>query len=47
MKGMLRLAMHITIETLWKQGCSKSEIARVMGHDWKAVAKVIKTLALC
>jgi transposase len=41
---MLELAMYITIETLWKKGVSKSEIARVTGHDWKTVAKVIQKL---
>jgi transposase len=41
---MLGLAMYITIETLWKKGCSKAEIARLTGHDWKTVAKVIKQL---
>ncbi len=41
---MLRYAMHITIETLWKQGKNKSEISRITGHDWKTVSKVIKCL---
>lgn len=36
--------MNITIETLWKQGKSKSEIARITGHDRKTVAKTIKCL---
>jgi transposase len=41
---MLEKAMQITIETLWKQGKSKSEISRVTGHDWKTVNKIIKSL---
>jgi len=41
---MLRYAMHITVETLWKQGKNKSEISRITGHDWKTVSKVIKCL---
>lgn len=41
---MLREAMYTTIETLWNKGQSKSEIARLTGHDWKTVAKVIKAL---
>jgi transposase len=41
---MLRYAMAVTIETLWKQGKNKSEISRITGHDWKTVAKVIKQL---
>lgn len=42
---MLGYAMNITIETLWKQGKSKSEISRLTGHDWKTVKKTIKCLA--
>lgn len=34
--------MYTTIKTLWDLGKNKSEIARVTGHDWKTVAKVIK-----
>ena len=41
---MLGMAMNITIETLWKQGCNKSEISRATGHDWKTVSKTIKFL---
>lgn len=41
---MLRLAMYITIQTLWKQGHNKSEIARLTGHDWKTIDKVIQAL---
>lgn len=36
--------MHITIETLWKLGKNKAQISKVTGHDWKTVAKVIKSL---
>lgn len=36
--------MHITIETLWKQGKNKSEISRIIKHDWKTVNKTIKAL---
>lgn len=36
--------MYITLETLWKQGKSKAEIARLTGHDWKTVSKIIKHL---
>lgn len=41
---MLEFAMHITIESLWKLGKSKSEISRITQHDWKTVDKVIKSL---
>lgn len=41
---MLELAMHITIETLWKLGKNKTEISNATGHDWKTVDKVIKSL---
>ena len=41
---MLEYAMNITIETLWKQGKSKSEISQITGHDWKTISKVIKCL---
>jgi len=40
----LELAMHITIESLWKLGKNKSEISRITKHDWKTVDKVIKSL---
>ena len=42
---MLGIAMYITIETLNKQGLSKSEIAKLTSHDRKTVQKVIKKLA--
>ncbi len=38
---MLGVAMYTTIETLYKLGMNKSEIARSTGHDWKTVNKVI------
>ncbi len=41
---MLRLAMYITIQTLWNKGHNKSRIAQITGHDWKTVAKVIRNL---
>ena len=36
--------MYTTIKTLWELGKSKSEIARITGHDWKTVSKVIKNI---
>ena len=36
--------MYITIKTLWEKGINKTEIARLTGHDWKTVAKVIKNI---
>src|SRR5665811_1922055 len=39
---MLGVAMHTTIKTLWEKTKNKTEIARLTGHDWKTVAKVIK-----
>jgi transposase len=41
---MLGVAMYITIETLYKQGLNKTEIARATQHDWKTVNKVIKAI---
>ena len=41
---MLEVAMYTTIKTLYEKGCSKSEIARVTGHDWKTVDKIIKQI---
>ncbi|MDA3792964.1 MAG: IS21 family transposase [Elusimicrobia bacterium] len=38
---MLGAAMYTTIKTLWKRHKNKSKIARLTGHDWKTVAKVI------
>lgn len=33
--------MYTTIKTLWELGKNKSEIARLTGHDWKTVNKII------
>ncbi len=41
---MLGVAMYTTIKTLWEIGKNKTEIARLTGHDWKTVAKVIKNM---
>lgn len=39
---MIGYGMHTTILTLWKQGKSKKEIARITQKDRKTVRKVIK-----
>lgn len=36
--------MYTTIKTLWERTKNKTEIARITGHDWKTVAKVIKNI---
>lgn len=41
---MLGISMYNTIETLFKQGYNKSAIARLTGHDWKTISKVIESL---
>lgn len=41
---MLREAMYTTIKTLWEKGLKKAEIARLTGHDWKTVNKVIRVI---
>jgi hypothetical protein len=41
---MVGVAMYTTIKTLWELGESKSEIARITGHDWKTVSRVIKNI---
>ena len=41
---MIGAAMYTTIKTLWGRHKNKSMIARLTGHDWKTVAKVIKTI---
>jgi transposase len=41
---MLGVAMYTTIKTLWERTKNKTEIARLTGHDWKTVAKVIKNI---
>lgn len=38
--------MYTTIETLYKRGLNKSEIARATKHDWKTVDKVINSIKL-
>jgi transposase len=41
---MLGVAMYTTIKTLWERTKNKTEIARLTGHDWKTVARVIKNI---
>ena len=41
---MLEVAMYTTIKTLREVGKNKSEIARITGHDWKTVSKVIRDI---
>ncbi len=41
---MLGVEMYTTIKTLWKRHKNKSKIARLTGHDWKTVAKVIDSI---
>ena len=41
---MIGVAMYTTIKTLWEKHKNKSKIARLTGHDWKTVAKAIKTI---
>ena len=36
--------MYTTIKTLWEKTKNKTEIARITGHDWKTVDKVIKSI---
>ena len=36
--------MYITIKTLLEQGRNKSEIARLTGHDWKTVSKIVQSI---
>ena len=43
---MLGVGMYTTIRTLWGLGKNKSEIARLTGHDWKTVSKVIKRIEM-
>lgn len=42
---MVGAAMYTTIKTLNELGRSKSEIARITGHDWKTVRKVIQEIS--
>jgi len=41
---MIGVAMYITIKTLWERCRNKSKIARLTGHDWKTVARMIKAI---
>jgi hypothetical protein len=41
---MLGVAIYTTIKTLWERTKNKTEIARLTGHYWKTVAKVIKNI---
>lgn len=41
---MLKMAEQISIETLWKRYKNKSKIAKLIGHDWKTVAKAVKAV---
>ena len=36
--------MYTTIKTLWEKTKNKTKIARITGHAWKTVAKVIKNI---
>jgi len=36
--------MYTQVKTLWERTKNKTEIARLTGHDWKTVAKVIKNI---
>jgi hypothetical protein len=39
---MIGVAMYITIKSLWERHKNKSLIARLTGHDWKTVSRIIK-----
>lgn len=41
---MIGAGMITTIKTLWERGKNKAQIAEITGHDWKTVAKVVKTI---
>lgn len=41
---MLRMAMYTTIKTLFENGKNKTQIAKMTGHDWKTINKVIKAV---
>jgi transposase len=36
--------MYITIKTLWKRYKNKSKIARLTGHSWKTINKVVRAI---
>ena len=44
---MIGVAIYTTIKILWKRNKNKSLIVRLNGHNWKAVAKVIKEAETC
>ena len=41
---MIGVAMFTTIKTLWEKHKNKSAIAKLTGHDWKTVSKVVKLI---
>lgn len=41
---MIGVAMFTTIKTLWEKHKNKTMIAELTGHDWKTVAKMVKTI---
>ena len=41
---MIGVAMFTTIKTLWEKHKNKTVIARLTGHDWKTVSKVVKLI---
>src|SRR3990167_4284691 len=41
---MIGVAMFTTIKTLWEKHRNKSVIAKLTGHDWKTVSKVVKLI---
>lgn len=41
---MVGVATYITIKTLQERCENKNEIARLTGHDWKTIAKMIRAI---
>ena len=41
---MIGVAMFTTIKTLWEKHKNKTVIARLTGHDWKTVSKMVKLI---
>jgi transposase len=41
---MIGVAMFTTIKTLWEKHRNKSVIAKLTGHDWKTVSKIVKLI---
>lgn len=39
---MIGVAMFTTIKTLWEKYRNKTLVAKLTGHDWKTVAKIVK-----